>query len=236
MNATALAPFRQPGVVFEEDIHRYTYHRQPVLNVTTIMREHKISADWSIVPADLLLKKREIGRAAHIATHYFDDGTLQIGTVADEVTPYLDAWRRFVEEQEFVPLLLENVLVHPGLLYGGMVDRFGIVRRLSRGDLPSVVDIKTGDPKDAGAHVQTAAYEQLIRSLWPEIYAHLQASGAELPWPLEISQEAWTRYSVQLFPNGRYHLTPYTNFRDFQRFSWALSLEADAHRSWRRAS
>jgi hypothetical protein len=224
---TALAPFQQPGVTFDDREHRYFFHGERVLNVTSIMREHKISADWSVVPAQTLIEKREIGRAAHLAAHYFDEGDLVLGSVAPEVTPYLDAWRRFVEENDVVMLLLETLLVHPLMRYGGTVDRFASVRRLHPSGRPSIVDIKTGDPHDAGAGPQTAAYEQLIRAVFsPDVF------GPDVP--SDLWDEAWTRYSVQLLPDGRYKLKTYTSHRDLQRFNWALSLEASCHSSWRR--
>lgn len=226
--------FQQAGVTFDPAAHRYFFEGAPVLNVTSILRAHKISADWSIIPPAVLENKREIGRAAHIAAHYFDEGDLQPGSVHHEVTPYLDGWRRFVEENEFQPLLLETPLVHPLMRYAGTVDRFGIVHQLQ--DLPSIVDIKTGNPEDAGAGPQTAAYEQLIRALLPELYPYIEAFiEYPMPWALEdIIAAPWTRYSVQLFPNGSYKLSTYTTHRDLQRFNWALSLEASAHRSWLR--
>lgn len=222
----ALAPFRQAGVTFDPIEHRYHFDGEPVLNVTSILREHKISADWSKVPAITLVEKREIGRAAHIAAHYFDEGDLAPGSVAPEVCPYLDAWRRFVEEQAFQPFLLETPLVHPLMRYAGTVDRFGIVQRLHPSGRPSVVDIKTGDPDDAGAGPQTAAYEQLIRAVFePDMF------GPDVP--ADLWDEAWTRYSVQLLASGKYKLCTYTQHRDLQRFNWALSLESSCHSSWR---
>jgi hypothetical protein len=230
--AIALAPFVQPGVTFEPVSHTYSYFDAPVLNVTRILREHKISACWGDVPPDVLERKREIGRAAHIATHYFDEGDLQPGTVAPEVCGYLDAWRRFKEENDFQPLLLETCLVHPTNRYAGTVDRWGLVRNLS--ELPAIVDLKTGDPDDAGAGPQTAAYEELVRASLGAILAHLERQGFVSPWNFnELQENAWPRFSVQLKPDGRYALKPYKAFTDLRRFTCALTLEATAHPSWR---
>lgn len=217
--------YRQPGVEFFEADHRYTFRGEPVLNVTTINREHKISADWRQVPPELLERKRQIGKAAHAAAHYYDEGDLVDGSVDPLVQPYLDGWIRFRAETDFEPLLLETALVHPLLRVAGTLDRFGICWKLHRTGRPSIVDLKTGDPDDAGAGPQTAAYEQNVRAvLTPQ---ELGISVAEWNAP-------WTRYSVQLLPNGRYKLCTYTNPRDLHRFNWAASLEASAHPSWRR--
>lgn len=235
MNAVGFARYEQAGVTFDPELHRYTYFGHPVVNTTSVLRAHKISADWSQVPSETLDRKRAIGLAAHAATHYFDEGDLHPGTVADEVTPYLDAWRRFVEDQEFEPYLLETTLVHPIRRYGGTVDRWGVVHRLNPSGLPSIVDIKTGDPDDAGAGPQTAAYEQLVRSVLPELHAFLSLRGTDFATTLrEMVEEPWMRYSVHLRPDGRYFVHTYQSYDDLKRFNWALALEASAHPSWRR--
>lgn len=222
------APFVQPGVSFDAERHVYTYQGERVVNTTGLLRRYRISRDWSDIPANVLEEKREIGRAAHIATHYLDEDDLQPGTVAPEVEPYLDAWRTAKRELDFVPFLLETTLVHPLLRYGGTVDRFGILRALN--PCPSVLDLKTGDPDDAGAGPQTAAYEQLVRAC----FCPLSLTDHTRRYiPPEWWLEPWTRYSVQLLPTGTYRLCTYTSHRDLQRFMWALSLDASCHPSWR---
>ncbi len=228
MTLATLAPFVQPGVTFDRVEHRYFFDAAPVLNVTRINREHKISADWTALPisVETLVAKQTLGLAVHAAAHYFDEGDLNVDRLAPEVLPYLEAWVRFRKELDFQPLLLETQLVHPTMRYGGTVDRFGIVWKLQPDGTPAVVDIKTGDPFDAGAGPQTAAYEQLIRAVVPPQFFGLPALRWDAPWP---------RYSVQLLPTGRYRLDTYTSHKDLQRFNAALSLEASAHPSWRRA-
>lgn len=225
------APFVQSGVTFDAGRHVYEFEGHPVMNVTGLLRRYRISRDWSDIPEDVLEEKREIGRAAHIASHYDDEGDLQPGTVAPEVEPYVEAWRTFKRELKFKPLLLETILVHPLLRYGGTVDRLGIVEAL--GMTPSVVDLKTGDPDDAGAGPQTAAYEQLVRACFTPITMALHADRSMVHWLEREWSSPWTRYSVQLLPSGRYKLHTYQSHRDLQRFMWALSLDASAHPSWR---
>lgn len=225
-----LRAFQQPHVTFDAERHLYTYQGAPVVNVTSLLRTYRISRDWSDIPPSVLDEKRDIGRAAHIATHYLDEDDLQPGTVAPAVEPYVEAWRAFRADLGFVPFLLETALVHPLLRYAGTLDRFGLVRHLQ--SAPSVVDIKTGDPDDAGAGPQTAAYEQLVRVvLTPEFLSLL--TGISLAWWRDAWNEPWTRYSVQLLDTGRYRLCTYTSHRDLVRFNWALSLEASCHPSWK---
>lgn len=230
ITTNGVIPFRQPGVSFDEYEHIYALNGWRALgSVTGIMRDHKISADWSQVPGDVLARKRDIGLAAHAAAHFYDEGDLDRTTIDPAVQPYLEAWVRFVEENDVEPLLLETPLVHPTCHVGGGVDRLAIVHRLQDPALPltvpAVVDIKTGDPDAAAANVQTAAYEWLIRAV---------VNPADVGISPEAWDEVWPRYSVQLLPTGRYKLCTYTNPRDLHRFMWAYNLEASAHPSWRR--
>lgn len=229
-------PFVQTGVTFDEPTHRYRYFGQPVHNVTTIMRAHKLSGDLSHIPEPELTAKRELGLEVHTATHYDDEGELDHASVTNpRAAGYIEAWRLFKREQDFEALLLECRLVHPAKLDAGTLDRWGIVHRLDRSGLPAVVDLKTGDPDDARAEVQTAAYEDILRALLPELYEHLSATR-RLPWTLqELRQAEWPRYSVQLLETGKYKLHTYPNYQqDLQLFEGARICEVKQHPSWLR--
>src|SRR5207248_265963 len=108
--------------------------------------------------------KRDVGRAAHVATHYFDEGTLDPRSVDPRVDGYLQAWIDFRESTGFVPVLLETPLHHPGLLFAGTIDRAGFFSKFDGCDPRQLftVDIKCGDPGDAAAQWQTAAYAELL--------------------------------------------------------------------------
>lgn len=223
--------FQQAGVEFDPATHVYRYHGVVVEHhVTGVLRAHKISANWDHVPPLTLEAKRQIGQAVHAATHYEDEGDLDDSTIDPAIVPYLEAWRTCKRELDLEILLLETCLVHPLKRFAGMVDRFAIAHALQSPDwpclIPAIVDLKTGDPDDAGADVQTAAYEELLRAvLSPALLDRLDLAAG---WA-----KAWPRYSVQLLPTGRYRLSTYTSPRDGHRWNWALSLEASAHPSWK---
>lgn len=243
MNAVpALArytPFQQTGVEFDPVAHRYSYLGYPVLGTTSVMRAHHLSADWSHVDAEVLERKRELGLAVHAATHFDDEGDLRLQSLAPSLVPYVDAWRRFKDDSGFEPILLETLLVHPVRLYGSIIDRWGPLRKFNGDDLPATVDLKTGNPDDACARVQTAAYQQNLIANLAAVFTHLTACGVRLPWSLAelFSAVNLPRYSVQLQSDGKYQLRTYRHFGvDVTLFNAALACEANVHPSWRQQS
>lgn len=239
--ATRFAPFLQPGVAFDPERHAYTYDGEPVPGVTSLLRAHHISGNPESIPVATLENKRDIGTAAHAAAHYHDEGDLDLATVAPAVHGYVESWRLFCAHFNFQPLLLETPLVHPVRRYAGTLDRWGICHQGNPQQAPAIVDLKSGDPSFAAAHVQTAAYEQLVRWNLPSILQHLVATRGPLPWTFaELEDMPWMRYSVQLVahptPRTPYLLQPYlasqtlTHWRVFERL---LDINALQHPSWR---
>lgn len=233
-SAATVAPFVQRGLTFDADTHTYRLHGHALPGVTWLLRRYYLSRDWRDVEVGVLEAKRLLGSAVHAACHYADEGDLQPDTVDPRIAGYVDSWRLFRERTGFRPLLLETPLGHDLQRYAGTVDRFGV---LGDGE-PAIVDIKTGDPQDAAAGPQTAAYEALVRTNLTAIVTHLAATHGVLPWTIdELHARPWARYSVQLLgdptPRLPFRLSPYTSFEDHKLFGWARSLEAAAHPSWR---
>jgi hypothetical protein len=196
------------GISFDPVTHRYASGAIELPSVTGILKRTGVSLDFEQLvvdgklTAEELEDKRARGQAAHAAAHYYDEGTLKAGTVDERVQPYLEAWIAFRTETGFTPALFETPLWHPGFLFAGTLDRAGTFTHFD-GARPRdlhTVDIKLGDPDDAAAQWQTAAYANLLainlspRSPW---YSPLIAA---LP-----------TYSVQLLPTGRYKLSRYDN-------------------------
>jgi hypothetical protein len=139
----------------------------------------------------------------HLACHAFDDDDLDWRHVPDDVRPYVEAWAQFRENSRLRPLQRERKVFHPGILLRGDA------RRHLRGTVPTerriLLDIKTGDPSDSGAHLQTAAYEAAHTIEHPDMVVH-------------------ERWSVQLIPGARvpYRTTNYTArqhaWLDFSKF------------------
>lgn len=174
--------------------HRLCGRRVP--SVTQVLRAEGLSSDFAGVDPVTLERKRMIGEAAHRAAHYYDEGDLDPGSVSPLARPYLDGWIAFRVQRGFVPLLRETV-VASAYGYIGCFDSFGLVD----GRRYVLADIKTGDPRDAAAHLQLAAYEQAFRETYP-VYA----------------SAAIERWSVQLTADGRYRVHPYRDITDRNRF------------------
>ena len=135
------------------------------------------------------------GTAVHADCHAYDDGDLAWETVDGRVRPYVEAWAACREAKGLKPLTRERRIFHPLYLYTGITD--GIFRwKRSR----VLIDIKTGDPEDAAAHLQTSAY------------------GAA--WDHEHPSEPIdARWAVRLVPGRRvpFRITNYTAADRYER-------------------
>lgn len=200
------------GLRFDAVAHRYTVGALALPSVTQILKRVGISRPWDDVPVDVLAAKRALGQAVHAAAHYYDEGTLEAGSVHEKVEPYLQAWIDFRERTGFTPALLETPLQHSGLLIGGTIDRAGYFAKFEDADPRDLhtVDLKCGNPVDAGAQWQTAAYAEMLSvSLAPTSAFHQPLKLRMLP-----------RYSVQLLPNGKAKLHAYRDtLQDWLEFS-----------------
>lgn len=218
----AAAVFALPGqevLRFDEAQHRYNIGAEELAHVTGILKAVGVSQDFQKLVADKKLTqeeldyKRDLGRAAHMATHYYDEGTLQRETVSIAVEPRLQAWIDWRERTGFTPVMLETPLYHPVLRVAGMNDRAGYFKHFA-GHSPDdliTVDLKLGDPEDAAAQWQTAFYAEFLALA----LERMQAFDA-------FKFRLQPRYAVQLLPTGRAHHTKYTNhvsdWRDCQHF------------------
>lgn len=205
---------------FDPEPHAYHVGMSQLPSVTQILRATGVSLDFERLVQDGKLtaweleEARAIGTAVHMATHFYDEGTLEAGTVDPRAEQGLQNWIDWRELTGFVPVLLETPLHHPGLLVAGTVDRAGYFTKFDgwqRHDL-AVVDLKWGDPENAGARWQTAAYAEFLslalspRSAWAASIAGFRLRP---------------RYSVHL-KGTRAKLNPYNeglrDWSDFQQF------------------
>lgn len=219
INPDLAAFFAAQQLQFDEPAHRYTKGGRELVHVTHVLKKTGVSLDFERLvvegklTADELAYKRDLGRAAHMATHYYDEGTLLRGTVSIAVEPRLQAWIDWRERTGFVPVMLETPLHHPGLLIAGTNDRAGYFTKFSDHS-PSdliTVDLKLGEPESAGAQWQTAAYAEFLAVLL-EQFPGFDAFAFRLR----------PRYAVQLLDTGKAKPHKYPNhasdWRDFQHF------------------
>lgn len=207
MIATAPAPL----VTLDEATHTYTHRdgfRPP--SVTQVLSfVPPFAGRFDHVDAERLDYARLRGSQVHRATHYYDEGDLDIATVDPVLMPYLLAWQKFRVETTFAPTIRETAVFHPVYGYAGMLDRIGTT---PNGETV-LLDIKTGDSLMAGP--QTAAY----------LEAWCSGHADDLPARLRPRH----RWTVQLHDTGRYTITIHTDRRDFRVFLAALELYTYAH-------
>jgi hypothetical protein len=185
---------------FNRELHQYRLDGQIVPSVTTILHATGVSVDFDELSGMshrlglAIDAKRAVGQALHADAHAFDDHDLDESTVDPRVRPYLDALIAFRAQSGLIPLRRERRVVHPVLRYAGTMDGI-FVKDASTSVL---LDIKCGNPDDAGAAYQLAAY-QLAHECEPD------------------HTEIHERWSVQLLPGRRfpYRIVRYDDWRDF---------------------
>lgn len=199
-------------ITFDAARHEYrTTDGRLVPSVTQILHATGIATDFEALAArssriaEAIEYRRALGVAAHADCHAYDDDALDWNAVDDRVLPYVKAWTVFREQTGLAPIARERRLFHPGLFYAGTLD--GVFERFKSELI--LVDVKLGDPEDAGAQWQTAAYAEFLALALATAQPGFDAFKFRLQ----------PRYGVQLLPTGKAHQTKYTNqpgdWRDF---------------------
>lgn len=185
---------------FDEGPHTYFAGMAELTGTTSVLKGVGVSLDFEqlvekkLLTAAQLAEAREKGKAAHAATHYYDEGSLKAGSVDPRIEPYLESWIGFRKATGFKPALLETPLWHPGLLLAGTIDRAGMFEGFEGCDPRDLytVDIKLGDPDDAGAQWQTASYATMLAL----------SIAQRSPWYSALLGVR-PRYSVKLLETGK---------------------------------
>ena len=131
----------------------------------------------------------ERGHHVHLATELFDEDDLDETTLDSVVAGYLDGWKRFREEMDFVPTQIEMIVHNTAYGYCGKLDRLGKFR-----DKPNrkiMLDIKSG-AKEWWHPLQTMAYVTCL------------------------DDGPYDRYALYLTADGKYKLVPHTRRADLQ--------------------
>lgn len=198
------------GLVYDEPTRAHSLNGRPIPSVTQVIKCAGLSDDFRFVDTMVLERARDIGKATHAATHYYDEGDLDESTIAPEVLPRLEAWKRLREEHGLVPMLLETVVCSTVFHFIGRFDR---LMRTGWGPAKTILlDIKCGDPDSASANLQLSGYEVALREEHPE-----------------LANEVIHRWSAELCDDGRYKLRQYprpgrTNRQDRAEFLAAVTV------------
>ncbi len=135
-----------------------------VPHVTAVLQACGITADFEGMArfgkkmVDAIQAARDFGRVVHDYCHAYDDNDLDLSQTDERVMPSVEAWAQCRKDLGLVPVRRERRLFHPLHVYTGIED--GVFEAPVDNRIIRVLgDIKTGDPTDAGAHLQTAAYQ-----------------------------------------------------------------------------
>lgn len=184
-------------LTFDQAEHRYYLNGSPIPNVTRILEAA------GLIDYRFLGERREQylerGRLVHLVTQQDDEGCLAADSVDEDISGYLEAWRKFKRDYAFTPLRIEHRVFHPGLKFAGCLDRTGV----TRDGTEIILDIKTGVAPAAVA-LQLAAYAGCM--------AHPRTRR---------------RWCVELHADGSYRVIGYETCdyqRDFEQFAAALNV------------
>lgn len=183
---------------FDPDSHTYWIDGAIVPSVTQILAP--IRPDFSMVPPAVLEAKRALGVAVHAACEYDDADDLDEDSLADDLRPYLSAWRKFKADTGAAMIENERQLGHSLMRYAGTLDRVAAMRGARW-----LLDIKTAADPDPSFGVQLAGYEDLLKAN-------------------ELAPSALRRASVHLRPDGSYRFHEFKNPNDSACFRALLSV------------
>ena len=189
-----------PGLEFDEGSHVYQLNGVRLPSVTGVL---SVISDYAVVPKAVLQKAADRGTAVHHATELVDAGTLDWGSLHDELIPYVMAWEQFKHDMRdrMQIVVVEKRTYHPSLGYAGTLDREVVLD-----DALSVIDIKSS--------------VAMMPSVGPQLSAYMEAENAHRDRASRIKK----RYGLQLKSNGKYKLCPYKETSDWQDFLAALRV------------
>lgn len=180
-------------LTFDALTHTYRWNGVVVPSVTQILGQ---LTDLSMIPRDVLERKRQIGTWVHEAIELDLKNDLDEGSIGDDWRGYFNGWRKFQAESGFVRLDAEQQVYSVKYGYAGTLDLFGDLPKLGR------------------ALIDTKCTATIYPTVGPQTAAYAEAHGV---------QKA-KRFALQLKPNGTYDLYPCTDRSDFGVFTAALTL------------
>jgi hypothetical protein len=175
MTATVPARYTAADLIYDADRHTSKLpDGTPVPHVTAILSATGVGEDFDALAGrgprfrSMIDNARERGTAVHADCHAYDDDDLDWNGVDHRVRPYVEAWAEFRMNKNLTPMAhaRERRIYHPIYGYTGILDG---VFALGLGDQRCLIDIKTGNPESAAAHIQTAAYEEAWNAEHPDV-------------------------------------------------------------------
>ncbi|HEU0283497.1 MAG TPA: hypothetical protein VFQ99_06900 [Gallionella sp.] len=180
-------------LTFDAATHTYRWRGVIVPSVTQILGQ---LTDLSMVPPDVLERKRQIGTWVHAAIELDLKNDLDYDSIGEDWRGYFDGWLKFKRESGFAVVDAEAKVYSEKYRYAGTLDLLG--------DLPKV----------GRALIDTKCTATMYPSVGPQTAAYAEAHGATKA----------KRYALQLKPTGTYELHACPDKGDFGVFLAAKTL------------
>ena len=189
-------------IYFDPVGHTYHLDSMPLMSVTAYLKAAGYCHGWHGDGSAALF-----GRYKHEATAYEDMGDLNFETLNPELMAAVELWRRFKQDEDFVPDLetMERPCFHPIYLYAGTPDVPG-----TRKGKPCVVEKKFGQ-KERWHHLQVGGgYTPMLAQHYPK-YKNAESllvympKGADKPEVVPVTDKKLPALflSITAVVNGR---------------------------------
>ena len=189
------------SLTFDAGPHEYRWDGRVVPSVTQLIKPYTADTLRFVDPAKLE-RARQMGVAVHLMVELHL--LRELASIPAWQEPYMDAWLRFEQEQEFAVIATETKLYHPTMGYAGTPDLIGTLKASRR--RPAVIDLK--------------------RSLWAGRAIGLQTSGYKRLWNADPDHidTVVDRFALVLHDDRTYTLTQYADPQDDAAFLAAVTL------------
>lgn len=155
-------------ITFDPIEHRYWDGKKRIPGLSEILRKVGLTKDWTGV--DPFYANR--GTATHLANELWLKGKLDDSTLDEYVKPCHMAFRDYIKQSQYIPLLVESILYNQTLGYACRIDYYGTI-----GKVNLLVDAKCSKSHDKGADFQLCMQ---AAALWSNGYAVDQMQILEL--------------------------------------------------------
>jgi hypothetical protein len=195
-----------PGFEYDDATHEYFVGGRSYVSITQALEWTGLRPPFYRDPETY----RHRGKAVHRATELWDLGTLDEGSAVD-VAGWLDGWKAYRNEWDFVPVRVERPGYSKTWRFAGTSDRVGKIR----GGIWAITDVKSvgGAAKKPEPWVAFQTAGQEVLALEDE---DLVAQG--------IEDGAIRRFAVVLGPDGSHKVEEYRSRGDRNRFLAAVTV------------
>lgn len=130
---------------FDPVEHRYWDGKKRIPGLSEILRKVGLTKDYTGVDEFYALR----GTATHLANELWLKGKLDDSTLDEYVKPCHMAFRDYIKQTQYIPLLIESIFYNQALGYACRIDYYGNV-----GEKNLLVDAKCSKSHDKGADFQ----------------------------------------------------------------------------------